>query len=94
MQMVPLLRAMHHQYPTAIEEEIELQDLDFSSSSKCGHLVVAYSTVGLADRFGVRRVDSYRVLGARGRPSAHSDVDLAVEGLAGSGYLGSMAGNR
>jgi hypothetical protein len=31
MQMVPLLRAMHHQYPTAIEEEIELQDLDFSS---------------------------------------------------------------
>ena len=29
--MVPLLRAMHHQYPTAIEEEIELQDLDFSS---------------------------------------------------------------
>jgi hypothetical protein len=31
MQMVPLLKAMHHQYPTAIEEEIELQDLDFSS---------------------------------------------------------------
>ena len=31
MHMVPLLRAMHHQYPTAIEEEIELQDLDFSS---------------------------------------------------------------
>jgi hypothetical protein len=31
MQMVPLLRAMHHQEPTAIEEEIELQDLDFSS---------------------------------------------------------------
>jgi hypothetical protein len=31
MQMVPLLRAMHHQHPTAIEEEIELQDLDFSS---------------------------------------------------------------
>jgi hypothetical protein len=31
MQMVPMLRAMHHQYPTAIEEEIELQDLDFSS---------------------------------------------------------------
>jgi hypothetical protein len=30
-EMVPLLRAMHHQYPTAIEEEIELQDLDFSS---------------------------------------------------------------
>jgi hypothetical protein len=31
MQMVPLLRAMHHQEPAAIEEEIELQDLDFSS---------------------------------------------------------------
>ena len=31
MQMVPMLRAMHHQYPTAIEEEIELQDLDFAS---------------------------------------------------------------
>ncbi len=31
INMVPLLRAMHHQYPTAIEEEIELQDLDFSS---------------------------------------------------------------
>ncbi len=31
MQMVPLLRAMHHQHPTAIEEEIELQDLDFAS---------------------------------------------------------------
>ena len=31
MQMVPLLPAMHHQYPAAIEEEIELQDLDFSS---------------------------------------------------------------
>jgi hypothetical protein len=31
MQMVPLLRAMHHQHPAAIEEEIELQDLDFSS---------------------------------------------------------------
>jgi len=31
MQMVPLLRAMHERYPTAIEEEIELQDLDFSS---------------------------------------------------------------
>ena len=31
MRMVPLLRAMHHQYPTAIEEEIELQDLDFAS---------------------------------------------------------------
>ncbi len=29
--MVPLLRAMHHQHPTAIEEEIELQDLNFSS---------------------------------------------------------------
>ncbi len=29
--MVPLLRAMHHQYPTAIEEEIELEDLDFAS---------------------------------------------------------------
>jgi hypothetical protein len=31
MQMVPLLRAMHHQEPKAIEEEIELQDLDFAS---------------------------------------------------------------
>jgi len=31
MQIAPRLRAMHHQYPTAIEEEIELQDLDFSS---------------------------------------------------------------
>jgi hypothetical protein len=31
MTMVPLLRAMHHQYPTAIEEEIELEDLDFAS---------------------------------------------------------------
>ena len=31
MQMVPQLRAMHHQYPTAIEEEIELVDLDFAS---------------------------------------------------------------
>jgi hypothetical protein len=29
--MVPLLRAMHHQYPTAVEEEIELEDLDFAS---------------------------------------------------------------
>ena len=29
--MVPLLRAMHHQHPTAIEEEIELEDLDFAS---------------------------------------------------------------
>jgi hypothetical protein len=29
--VVPLLRAMHHQYPTAIEEEIELEDLDFAS---------------------------------------------------------------
>ena len=31
MRMVPLLRAMHHQEPTAIEEEIELEDLDFAS---------------------------------------------------------------
>ena len=31
MQVVPLLRAMHHQYPAAIEEEIELEDLDFAS---------------------------------------------------------------
>jgi hypothetical protein len=31
MQMVPLLSAMHHQQPTAIEEEIELEDLDFAS---------------------------------------------------------------
>jgi hypothetical protein len=31
IQMVPLLPAMHHQYPGAIEEEIELQDLDFAS---------------------------------------------------------------
>ena len=31
LQMVPLLPAMHHQYPTAIEEEIELLDIDFSA---------------------------------------------------------------
>ncbi len=31
LQMVPLLPAMHHQYPSAIEEEIELQDIDFSA---------------------------------------------------------------
>jgi len=31
IQMVPLLRAMHHQHPTAIEEEIELEDIDFAS---------------------------------------------------------------
>jgi hypothetical protein len=31
LQMVPLLPAMHHQYPAAIEEEIELQDIDFSA---------------------------------------------------------------
>ncbi len=31
MHMVPLLRAMHHQHPTAIEEEIELEDIDFAS---------------------------------------------------------------
>ena len=31
IQMVPLLRAMHHQHPTAIEEEIELVDIDFAS---------------------------------------------------------------
>ena len=31
MQMVPRLRAMHHQHPTAIEEEIELEDIDFAS---------------------------------------------------------------
>jgi hypothetical protein len=31
LRMVPLLRAMHHQHPTAIEEEIELVDLDFAS---------------------------------------------------------------
>jgi Sulfotransferase family len=31
IQMVPLLRAMHHQHPDAIEEEIELQDIDFAS---------------------------------------------------------------
>ncbi len=31
LQMVPLLPAMHHQYPAAIEEEIELLDIDFSS---------------------------------------------------------------
>jgi len=31
MRMVPLLSAMHHQEPTAIEEEIELEDLDFAS---------------------------------------------------------------
>ncbi|HTL85840.1 MAG TPA: sulfotransferase [Acidimicrobiia bacterium] len=31
LHMVPLLPAMHHQYPTAIEEEIELLDIDFSA---------------------------------------------------------------
>jgi hypothetical protein len=31
MRLVPLLSAMHHQEPTAIEEEIELEDLDFAS---------------------------------------------------------------
>ncbi len=31
MEMAPLVRAMHHQYPEAIEEEIELQDIDFAS---------------------------------------------------------------
>jgi hypothetical protein len=31
MRTVPLLSAMHHQEPTAIEEEIELEDLDFAS---------------------------------------------------------------
>jgi hypothetical protein len=31
MAVVPLLRAMHHQHPHAIEEEIELEDLDFAS---------------------------------------------------------------
>jgi hypothetical protein len=31
MRMVPLVSAMHHQEPTAIEEEIELEDLDFAS---------------------------------------------------------------
>lgn len=31
MEMVPLLRAMHHQHPQAIEEEIELEDVDLAS---------------------------------------------------------------
>jgi hypothetical protein len=31
LQMVPLLPAMHHQYPSAIEEEIELLDMDFAA---------------------------------------------------------------
>jgi hypothetical protein len=31
MTIAPLVRAMHHQYPEAIEEEIELEDLDFAS---------------------------------------------------------------
>ncbi len=31
LQMVPLLPAMHHQHPMAIEEEIELLDIDFSA---------------------------------------------------------------
>jgi Sulfotransferase family len=29
--MVPLLPAMHHQHPSAVEEEIELEDLDFAA---------------------------------------------------------------
>ncbi len=31
MMLAPYVKAMHHQYPEAIEEEIELQDLDFAS---------------------------------------------------------------
>jgi hypothetical protein len=31
MAMAPLLRAMHEQHPEAIEEEIELEDVDFAS---------------------------------------------------------------
>jgi hypothetical protein len=31
LRMVPLLPAMHHQYPAAIEEEIELLDIDFAA---------------------------------------------------------------
>jgi hypothetical protein len=31
MAIAPLVRAMHHQHPEAIEEEIELEDLDFAS---------------------------------------------------------------
>jgi Sulfotransferase family len=31
IRMAPQIRAMHHQYPSAIEEEIELEDLDFAS---------------------------------------------------------------
>src|SRR4029079_3288015 len=31
IRMVPLIRAMHHQHPDAIEEEIELEDVDFAS---------------------------------------------------------------
>jgi hypothetical protein len=31
MGIAPLVRAMHHQHPGAIEEEIELEDLDFAS---------------------------------------------------------------
>jgi hypothetical protein len=31
MDTMPLLSAMHHRYPVAIEEEIELEDLDFAS---------------------------------------------------------------
>lgn len=31
ISMAPLLPAMHHQHPDAVEEEIELEDLDFAS---------------------------------------------------------------
>src|SRR6185437_9445723 len=31
IRMVPLITAMHNQHPSAIEEEIELEDLDFAS---------------------------------------------------------------
>ena len=31
ISMAPLLPAMHHQHPYAVEEEIELEDLDFAS---------------------------------------------------------------
>jgi hypothetical protein len=31
VQMAPHIVAMHHQYPDAIEEEIELEDIDFAS---------------------------------------------------------------
>jgi predicted nucleotidyltransferase len=44
----------------------------------------------LVERHGARRVWLFGSLVA-GQPTADSDVDLAVEGLAGSAYFGALA---